>query len=158
MVEKNREKRIDVKKILEILKIDCIICDVYRKKKEKIACKNCPFRLNSITENKRYGKRTRVCPAEFFKSFGIKKPGDIGKHTLFYFLYHPEFNFKLPKDDKGRSYHIHHKNGLYYDDRYENLVLVTNSEHRVLEAELTKNEKEKAKDCFQSIKENWSIN
>ena len=36
---------------------------------------------------------------------------------------------EIPKEPNGRSYHIHHINGDHDDNRIENLVAVTGSEH-----------------------------
>ena len=42
---------------------------------------------------------------------------------------------EIPKESNGRSYDIHHINGDHYDNRIENLMAVTRSEHANLHAQ-----------------------
>lgn len=110
------------------MKVECTTCNVRKKVKEKCRCKDCPF---SYSGDIGTGRK--------FKKFGIQC-GTV-KHFLYYFIYHPELNGKLPKlpevDSLGRNrktkkrwcWLIHHKDENHNNDSKENLLLILNTEH-----------------------------
>lgn len=113
-------------------------------------CKECPFIFNSAPKK---GEGCRIgCGARFLK-YGIINPRNVGKCQFFYFMYYKQLQFKLPDtpfrdylgnyndekippgvfidSDNTRQFMwiIHHWNGLWWDDRVWNLMLVLNTEH-----------------------------
>lgn len=155
-------KKIDYDGIKKILKDECIICNVTEKHLKNQKCLDCPFCFNSTMNTKNKEARIRVYPGKKFKKFNLKNLKDMGKHTLYYFLEHPELNFTVPNtptkdllgqsqgeyDERGRIiketgkhfvYHIHHENGLFYDDNPWNHILCLNTEHMKLENTLKNN-------------------
>ena len=115
--------------IHEILKHDCMTCDFWEKFKSKIKCDDCPFTKSS--QGAVTGKK--------FKKYGIKV--GIPKQYLYYFLNHPELNWKLPnipdEDYLGNSrlnynrwnWEIHHEDGNHWNDSEWNQLLVLFTEH-----------------------------
>jgi hypothetical protein len=134
----------------------CYKCNVHLMYLEGRMCSDCPFSFNSRAEN----KRTRVYPGKKFKRYGWNFGQKYGKHTFFYFMYHPWMNCKFPEypdedllgnriatlDERGRKisgdgtkrflWHIHHLNGNYWDDSPWNLLLCLNTEHGFFEADV----------------------
>ncbi len=120
---------IDVEGIKSLLKDDCVTCDVRTKIKQNTRCNDCPFRLSA---DNRCETRTD------FKRYGVDR---LYKHQLYYFLYHPELNFKfpplpyndlmgIPKSDHTRwIWEIHHHNENKMDDTNSNLEMLINTEH-----------------------------
>lgn len=116
--------RVDIDKIKNLLKEDCVTCNRSEKRINGSMCKDCPFysgKLNSL-----------------FKSFGIERR--LEKHHVYFFIYHPELNWELPKipekdllgnkkEDKKLRWDFHHINRNHFDDRKENILLCLNSEH-----------------------------
>lgn len=128
---------------------NCRTCDLDKRKKNNTICEDCPFRFNSSYDSTTR-KRTRVYPGNEFKQFGLKNLPAMGKHTLFYFLDHPELDFiwpELPDEDRfgniskrvdpenGKNFlwHLHHKNKKFYDDSKNNLERCLNTEHARIE-------------------------
>jgi hypothetical protein len=134
---------------------DCSICNLNNRRKNGTICEGCCMGFNS-TYSGDGSKRTRVCPSSIFKQFGLKDVSAMGKHTLFYFLHHPEMNFTFPdlpdedllgniskdkarllgwseerikKEAKTFIWHIHHEK-KYFNDRKEYIILCLNTEHR----------------------------
>ena len=140
----------------------CPRCNVYMMYLEGRLCKGCPFKLCSgaVSKHQKGKKRLRPYPGEKFKKYGWNFGQKYGKHTFFYFMYHPWMNCKFPpypeedllgqgiailnergekiSDDtttKKFQWHIHHWNGNYWDDSPWNLLLCLNTEHGLFEAE-----------------------
>ena len=111
-----------VEEIKKLLKSECITCDL------SIKCSSCPFVKGDNGIN---------CGQQF-KQFGIY---NYGKQYLFYFLHHPELNWKLPPipecdylgnkriDRKIFCWIIHHEDGNHYNDNIWNQILCINTEH-----------------------------
>jgi hypothetical protein len=134
----------------------CWRCNVHVMSLEGRQCPDCPFKFNSRVE----GKRSRVYPGKKFRKYGWAYGQKYGKHTFFYFLYHPWMNCQFPNypqvdllgnrkailDSSGRiisgrgtkrfQWHIHHLNGNYWDDSPWNLLLCLNTEHGFFEADV----------------------
>lgn len=147
-------KRLNIAGLWSLLKVDCITCDFYKRFKEGTKCKDCNFVSNS-GYNSRKGKRARRnrvgCGVKFRDVGGFKpiKYSHVGKHQLYFFLFNPELKFQLPDfppvdmfgnppllNEEGEIkwvWHIHHLNGIYYDDRKENLALCLNTEHKFID-------------------------
>jgi len=136
---------IDRQGIISFLKPDCIDCNMHLRKLEKTRCSDCKLIFNSTywNNNKTY-RRTRVGCSREFSKYGIDNPPELGKCQLFYFLYHPELNFKLPPVpmvdlnkntwlDKKFIWHLHHINGEYWNDNIWNLLLCLSTEHKSIE-------------------------
>lgn len=125
---------------------DCTVCHVQERAEKGTRCDDCPFRFNSIGPK----GNSRIYPGAEFKKYGLKDTPHMGKHTLFYFLYHPWLNFTFPdppeKDIFGRKVGdklndkskkvitsfrvvIHHMNKKFYDDSKYNLLLCLHTEH-----------------------------
>ena len=132
---------VDIEGIKSLLKKQCVICDVSEKRMHGIRCKKCPFVFNTQDTN---SKRARVGTGAKFYKYGV--PKDTGKHQFYYFLYYPELNFEYPPVPEIDLYDnvnpgtwrwiIHHLNGNHFDDRIWNLLLVLNTEHGKLHADL----------------------
>jgi hypothetical protein len=130
-----------VKGIKSLLKDECVDCNLHIRREENNICSDCNFRFNSTRATGRRG----VCPGSIFKKYGLKNPGSMGKHTLYYFLYYPELNFEFPplpdedlfgktSSEKTFVWHIHHMNIEYWNDHIWNLLLCLNTEHRIFES------------------------
>jgi len=107
----------------------CSTCDVIHKHCNKIKCNNCYFNVD-------------INNGEIYTSFKLRSLfniRDMRKHHFFYFLYHPELNWKFPnipmKDlnenltSKTDHWVIHHEDENHYNDLEWNLILLLNSEH-----------------------------
>jgi len=146
-------KRLDIPGIWSLLKHECITCDKHTKHLSGVECEDCFLIFNSSYNHQKGARkedeRRRVGCGKHFKQFGLnEKYSHVGKHQLYFFLFHPELSFKLPEfpplDMFGNpepikngkpiwTWHIHHLNGVYYDDRKENLVLCLNTEHKFID-------------------------
>lgn len=130
---------IDIPGIWSLIKYECIICNLNKMRDDENRCNDCNFVLNSSTKRKGGIVESRVGCGAKFKEFGLIRPNDVGKYQLLFFLYYPEYNFKLPEMPKQDMFgniktenwywHIHHLNEIYYDDRKDNLCLCLNTEH-----------------------------
>lgn len=117
----------DINEIRSLLKAECTNCIEINK------CSNCPFQLGWLYHS------YEIYTGPKFNKFNINR---IYKHYLYYFLSHPELEFKfpeLPKYDKlGNSdndgilwrWEIHHKDGNHRNDEEFNLELLLFTEHR----------------------------
>jgi len=142
----------------------CYKCNTYMLMLEGRLCNDCPFQFASEAVTKKQQikgkKRLRVYPGKPFKKYGWNFGQRYGKHTFFYFLYHPWLNCQFPEypdedllgnriaicDENGRKisgegtkkfqWHIHHLNGNYWDDSAANLLLCLNTEHGLFEADV----------------------
>ena len=124
--------------IKRAMKSECITCNLYVKIGQGKKCKDCLFIKNSAPAK---GFPSRIGLSMKLKKFGLTKKQcqNWGKHHLFQYLYHPELKFNPPikpsHDKYGNiveSYHyynLHHKNGLFYDDREENQEWLLPTEH-----------------------------
>lgn len=137
-------ERLNTAGFWSLLKLECVTCNMCERREQNTRCEDCPFIFNSVYNHKQKGnvpKRSRVGCGVKFKEFGLKKIKyqHVGKHQLYFFLFHPELRFRMPDfpatDMFGNpfsntwTWHIHHLNGLFYDDRKENLLLCLNTEH-----------------------------
>jgi len=132
--------KIDIAGIKSLLKPECEMCDIHEKIKNKERCKGCIFILNSAQKK---GKPSRIGCSSILTKYGILHPNNLGKLHLFFFLHHPELNFQFPDipevdifgntiNDKLLQWHIHHINGVHYDDSKDNQLLALNTEHGYL--------------------------
>ncbi len=124
----------------------CVICNVHERRSRKTKCKNCACIFNSAPKA---GAGSRIGMSANFKKYGIEEPSKLGKYQFFYFMYYPELNFELPSlpsidlegnDIRNKTFKwiIHHENGIHYDDRVWNLILMINTEHGVIHGEMNK--------------------
>lgn len=141
-------ENLNVAGIWSLLKADCVTCDMHMRREVGTRCPDCNFIFNSKYNHKKQGtkpSRSRVGCGAKFKQFGLNENySHVGKHQLYFFLFHPELNFKLPEfpshDMFGNPqtpnwyWHIHHLNHLYWDDSKDNLMLCINTEHKFIEA------------------------
>jgi len=155
------ENGVDFSGIKGLLCFDCITCNLYLKFLTDCICSKCPFSSNSTMKDKTTKKnRIRIYPGKEFKKYGLINLPAMGKHTLFYFLYNEELNFKWPEipqvdllenlnkqyyplEDNNKKFiwHLHHENGNYWDDSCWNLFLCLNTEHGFFESEHRKFER-----------------
>jgi len=129
---------INVDGIRQALKPECVTCNLYVKIGQGKKCSSCLFIKNSAPEK---GKPSRIGLSMKLRKFGLTKKQcqNWGKYHLFQYLYHPELWFKPPvkptHDKYGNvveSYHyynLHHKNGVFCDDREENHEWLLPTEH-----------------------------
>jgi len=126
----------------------CVTCNRHERRSRKTICKKCPFSFNSASTA---GAGSRVGCGAIFSKYGIIDPGNVGKCWFFYFMYYPDLQFKFPDlpfrdylgnynkfkipfnilDERIKQFRwiMHHWNGLDWDDRVWNLMLVLNTEH-----------------------------
>jgi len=127
------KNQIDLDIILQKIKSECSQCNL----KQKVnICQDCNFKYS------RDGSFLRE----------IK----ISKSHLFYFLYHPELNFKFPElpyedylgnnkdDQKQWRWELHHEDGKHWNDVEWNLILVLKTEHQHLHGGVIQTEEVKA--------------
>jgi len=136
---------IDMPGLWSLIKYECITCNMNQMRQENKRCKDCNFVFNSGTIRKDGIKESRVGCGAKFKKYGIKSglTEHVGKYQILFFLYYPEYNFKFPEFPKvdmfGNerkdtwSWHLHHLNRIYYDDRKQNICLCINTEHVFIE-------------------------
>lgn len=133
----------------------CAVCNLHEMRNPSVRCKECPFVFSSISKK---GKRARVGMGAKFLKYGfskqwINKMG--GKCQFYFFIFRPGLNFQyppLPQQDalgnynqdnlpdfevdseriKELNWHVHHSNGVWYDDRPWNLILMLNTDHGFL--------------------------
>lgn len=107
---------------------ECKICDVITKHKNKQKCSHCIF-VADINSNQVYTNGV-------LKQFGIRP---LRKHHFFFFIYHPELQWKFPlissydlegnKTRENEYWNIHHEDCNHLNDNKWNLILLFNSEH-----------------------------
>ena len=131
---------LDIPGLWSLLKPECTYCNLVEMDLDNRICSDCNFGFNSKYNN----ERTRVCCTKHFRKYGLKKNlyQHVGKHQLYFFLYHPELNFKFPQfpdtDMFGRpqkdtwKWHIHHIK-KYYIDTKKDLLLCLITEHKFFE-------------------------
>jgi len=120
--------KVDNKQVLNLLKQECIRCNVRYKYQNNKRCINCPFVIsNDVTTGIK------------FKIIGV--PHGLKKPYVYYFLNYPELNWKLPelpvedlhsnfkKEYKRWNWELHHEDGDHFNDNYWNLMLLINTEH-----------------------------
>jgi hypothetical protein len=156
-MELNQSFGIDYKEIWSLLRPDCVICNWAFEVANGTQCKKCPFISGSWSTGKNLKKKLPRpgCGVKFTEAFqhlNLVFKNCIGKHQLFYFLYHPELKFKYPEipeqnflgDDRNAKnwfWILHHTNGNFWDDRKFNLMLcLCGAEHLFFE-KLTKQAK-----------------
>lgn len=121
---------VDIRGIKNILRDECITCNIRNKKENGNRCKNCLFMLNGGND---------IIVSTTSKKFGI--PINIKKSHLYYFLYYPDLKWKFPKlpnnDKLGNSkeskkfrWIIHHEDENHFNDHKKNLKLILNTEHK----------------------------
>jgi hypothetical protein len=146
----NQSLGIDYTPILNLLTSYCDVCQWAYEVANGTKCKKCPFVSASWGTGKGVKKKLPRpgCGAELvneLKKLGLTFKNSLGKHQLFYFLHHPELNFKYPEipeqnflgdDRNGKNWFwiIHHCNGNFWDDRKFNLMLcLCGAEHLFFE-------------------------
>lgn len=129
-----------------LVRLECMTCEMIKMRDDGKRCIGCPFVFNSTYNNESHDiskRRVRVGCGVNFRDFGIKQWTHLGKHQLYFFLQHPELEFRLPgiplfdmfgaPKQSTWAWHIHHLNHKYYDDRKENLFLCLNTEHNFID-------------------------
>ena len=108
-----------------VLKPECVDCRSIMK-----GCCDCPF----TAQNYRYFRVKRLHGLNS-RYYGMMK------HHLYYFMYHPELDFKYPTlpdfdylgncriDGKRWHWVVHHEDGNSWNDREWNLLLMLHTEH-----------------------------
>lgn len=117
----------------------CSNCNLHYMRSTKQRCEKCPFVFNSSYIN----GASRVAPGSRFREFNIPNVEKLGKHHIFYFLYHSELKFEFPpipeinmfgvESTETTTWIIHHINGRSWDDSVWNLLLALNNEHNFFE-------------------------
>lgn len=138
----------------------CCICNLHERRSKKQRCEKCPFIFDSASEA---GSGSRVGMGADFEKYGFPqwwRSKNGGKCQFFWYLYHTESNWEYPilpeidsleninnfgkeDDDNNPKFKtfmwiIHHVNGLPWDDRFWNLLLMLNTEHTALHQEQDK--------------------
>lgn len=152
--------------VLSKIKLACIMCNPHLMDGVGERCESCPFIKGSRTNkgNRFHTIRTRTACSSVFKQYGILDPGNTGKDTLFWHLYHsgniwiyptlpqvdnignyntdnpPQGILLEPKKPKKFQWHVAHLNGLYWDDSYGNIHLMLNTEHTRHDADYRRKE------------------
>ncbi len=107
--------------------------------------RKCPFVVTST----RNGEAQSVAPSsKVFKKYGLRTLNEkstylYGKSHFFYYLYHPNMNWKPPElPEKNRFgdlvyendiFTLEHRDGDHYNDSKDNLQFSLKSEHGVFE-------------------------
>lgn len=125
---------IDRQGILSLLKKDCVDCNLKTRIMKKIRCSDCPF--ISCSGDRKTAKNyftTGIACGSKFRQYGIDPNGRLGKSYLYWFLYYPEYNFKLPPipnhDMFGNptngigQWILHHRNKENWNDHVWNIKL-----------------------------------
>ena len=110
----------DIDKIKLLIRAECRSCNLKQKIEALDVCDDCNF------ANARDGS--------YLKGY------DISKSHLFYFLSHPELNFKFPDlpdqdflgNERSGTYwrwELHHEDGNHWNDEEWNVMLVLKTEH-----------------------------
>lgn len=122
--------------------IRCINCELPRLSKEE-RCNGCPWISHSGTKRKGGEKSTQIgCGKEVGELLGIgSNYDDVGRKNLFYFLLHPELNWRMPelpevdffgnRREELTRWELHHWGGPFNDLR---LVRATDREHARFDA------------------------
>jgi len=122
----------------------------FLKKVPDTKCPDCNFVAASTTSMAKDSagiiKRCRTGLGRRFANYGIVNPNDFGKYQLMYFLYYSWLDFRWPVIDpigtldvfgneitEDTQWHIHHMDGVYFNDSRWNLLLCYNSEHQTFE-------------------------
>lgn len=136
---------IDRNGIISLLRKDCVTCNVSLRKHLKTRCDPCHFSPKSGDRKSNANFiPLGATPKAIFKKYGIENPGELGKTRLYYFLYHPELNFKYPPipqfdifgnpTDEKAQWLIHHMNKNNCDDSPWNIILcLRKNEHSYFE-------------------------
>lgn len=138
--------------------VACLNCPIHKKIEEgirgpgrgdyycKIIKRDCPWRTHSKRTN---GIMNFAPSAAVFGKYGFKLINDkstykIGKCHFLFFMFHPDMNWQPPQERPDRNrfgkiikptdiWELCHINGIFWDDRKENLRWDLRSEHKVLE-------------------------